>query len=103
MSVFAQGDLVFIPVAAIPKKAKRAPDLTLALGEATGHSHRAVGPQVNRFLADEGGGGSYLLVKGKPADVVHEEHDTITLAPGCWEVRRQMEFPATSRSRMVAD
>lgn len=104
-TIYAQGDLLFLPVNDIPANAKPAPDLVLALGEVTGHSHRAIGPQVARFLVDEGGGGaSYLLIRERPAEIVHEEHHTVTLAPGAWLVRRQVEYPiGDAHYRAVAD
>ena len=79
------------------------PDVLLALGEVTGHAHRikrgGLGnvrfrehvPVVGRRIA--GGTPRRLLqVRHKPVLLTHEEHETLTIPPGNYEVRIQREY-----------
>ncbi len=89
-----QGDVLLIPVDRVPKDvsvAESASRLVLAEGEATGHAHAVLADEAQ--LAEALDGSLYLLVggQGSPA-LVHEEHDTIPLSPGSYEVRRQREY-----------
>jgi hypothetical protein len=61
------------------KKAKRLPHTRLAEGEATGHSHSAVGPEVALY---ETARGMLYLSAPSGAEVTHQEHRTVTLPPG---------------------
>ena len=92
----------------------------LAYGEVTGHAHEVVDSRVqvaeeiadrptvtdpdpvpNQQLFEEPDGTRLLVVKG-PAVLRHEEHGPISLAPGTYEVRRQVEY-APDAIRNVAD
>jgi len=69
--------------------------LILAEGEVTGHHHRIPVEDVRRtFLYPTTNPGVRLLrvSKGKPVSLVHEEHETIKLPPGEYEVRIQREY-----------
>lgn len=82
----------------------------LAYGEVTGHAHQVVSatpaidntdpvPAQQLFQEPDG---SRILVVRQPAALVHEEHARIHLAPGQYEVIRQVEYtPAAIRT--VAD
>ena len=75
----------------------------LSLSEVTGHSHAFHSPKVAMFMADRGLVGRYLKVD-EAADLVHEEHDTITVPPGIYEVVRQREYDESAeQQRYVAD
>jgi len=77
--------------------------VVLAYGEVTGHSHAFHSPKVAMFMADRGLVGRYLKVD-EAADLVHEEHDTITVPPGIYEVVRQREYDESAEQyRYVAD
>jgi len=79
--------------------------LILAEGEVTGHHHRIpaatrvnlrpsrVGDGTVRFLEVNRRGG------GTPVDLVHEEHETIKLPPGHYEVRIQREYAPAERKQ----
>jgi hypothetical protein len=94
-----QGDVMFIPVKKLPAgERKQRADGAVAYGEVTGHSHRlAMEDQVQAEVLEIGGGvyvhvgEAGLSIKGG-ADFVHEEHGTVTLAPGDYEVRIQREY-----------
>lgn len=78
--------------------------VVLAYGEVTGHAHAFHSPKVAMFRAD-GLGGTYIKVD-ETAELVHEEHDTITVPPGLYEVVRQREYDDSqeiARQRYVAD
>jgi hypothetical protein len=78
--------------------------MILAEGEVTGHHHRIpTARRVNMRPTRNGDGTVRLLEvkRGKPVDLVHEEHETIKLPPGHYEVRIQREYAPAERSREV--
>lgn len=66
--------------------------VVLAHGEATGHSHKIVEQTVEMYH-DPKEGRLFVNIES-PAHIVHEEHDTIKLEAGWYEVVRQREFTA---------
>lgn len=88
---YRQGDVLITP-AAIPANAKqqRSTAIVLAEGEATGHAHRVAKPKGKCSSHIGTDGTLYLRVKS-PVEVVHEEHGTVTLEPGDYVIRRQVE------------
>ncbi len=96
----AQGDLLLIKVASLPKGAEQTEDLIVAHSE-TGHHHVAVG-DVERFMMPGGDGMiSYLVARG-PAQIEHKRdwdtHEALDLlydkteGETVWEIRRQREW-----------
>jgi hypothetical protein len=104
--MYRQGD-VFIRAAEVPRKATEVPRdggrLVLAYGEVTGHAHVVdAPPEEATLLTDEQERRFLRLVTAAP--LVHEEHGTITLPPGTYEVRRQREYTAADMpARQVLD
>ena len=105
-----QGDVLLIPVDRVPDDGAVTASgwrVVLAEGEATGHAHAVLAEEAE--LVETRDGTLYLHVGGTgTAELVHEEHDTIPIAPGAYEVRRQREYipPAPRRQesfRWVAD
>lgn len=101
-----QGDVLLVPIEEVPEGAKPVPRvggrLIAAEGEATGHAHAIVDESAELVTA-EGAEELYLLVHGsKPVELVHEEHGTVSVPPGSYEVRRQREY-TPEENRMVAD
>ena len=94
---YRQGDILLIPITDIPRNAKAVRrengKLILAHGEVTGH-HHAFGTDVTNveLVTKEGAQQLYLMVHGLPAPLTHQEHATIDVAPGVYEVRRQREY-----------
>jgi hypothetical protein len=82
-----QGDVLFTKIAELPEETlvQRTGHIIVE-GEATGHAHRLT---VGVIL--EGRTGIYLKTD-QPTEVVHEEHHTIQLEPGYWQVLRQREY-----------
>lgn len=104
-----QGDVLLTRVTTLPAGAQPAPAgdipgrLALAYGEATGHHHSIVlhGDRVALFR--DGGGGAYLVVSdGPPMALEHQEHSTIDLPAGVYQVPVQMEYTPAELVR-VAD
>lgn len=104
--LFRQGDVLLIPTKLNRRKlspvTRENGRLVLADGEATGHAHMIVDESAELVTAD-GAAELFLLVHGPgPVELVHEEHDTIQVPPGEYEVRRQREY-APEEIRLVAD
>ena len=109
--MFRQGDVFVIPLKG-EKRWKTASKIerengrvVLAHGEVTGHAHAIGSTRAVMFREDgTGSGGRTLLeISGKePVELSHEEHATIQLPPGLYEVRRQREY-SPEEIRNVAD
>jgi hypothetical protein len=94
-----QGDLWFETATTVPVEAVKVEDGVIARGEATGHTHRIRDQQCAILLAYAGS----LYVKARQeTHIDHEEHKTITLPPGDWQVTRQREYTPEGW-RTVAD
>jgi hypothetical protein len=91
-----QGDILLIPVTTIPTGTPAPPEhgrLVLAHGEATGHTHSiAERDDITLVTAGEADGLRMWLTLTAPAELEHPEHDTLTVPPGQYEVRRQREY-----------
>jgi predicted amidohydrolase len=97
-----QGDVLLIPVDNVPADAKRKRrtkrGIVLAEGEATGHAHVVTEPSATEYHLK---GRRYLLA-AEGVTIQHDEHDTLTLDPGAWEIIGQYEY-APEAIRRVAD
>jgi hypothetical protein len=96
---------MLVPVKRLPKGLLEVPRengrIVLAHGEVTGHAHVIEGDAV--FLAaDLQEMTDRFLVVEEECELVHDEHDTITVPAGVHEVRRQSEY-APEAPRVVAD
>ena len=83
--------------------------VVLAYGEVTGHAHAIAEPQAEMwtFLGTDdnaalGNDNDRLLVCLNETDLSHEEHETITIPPGLYVVKRQREY-GPEELRTVAD
>lgn len=108
--MFRQGDVLIERIAKIPEsvrkqsKQKRGQRITVALGEATGHHHSLDIRDADWWkTADETDiqRTQYLNVK-KAANLTHQEHAPIPLAPGKYKVTIQREY-SPAEIRRVAD
>lgn len=88
-----QGDVLLLPVGAIPGTAKKGERdkgrIVLAYGEISGHAH-AITEEAVQLLEHEGA--RYLRVPEKGASLKHEEHREIALAPGEYRIVTQKEY-----------
>lgn len=110
VEIYRQGDVLLIRrVRAIPTDAKpKARDndrVILAYGESTGHSHQilvadrlpAADDAVLLTVAES----ATFLRLAKKAQLVHEEHAAIDLAPGNYEIVHQREYTPWGERRVV--
>lgn len=102
MKLYRQGDVLFKLVKSVPSaKAKKRVSGHILEGEATGHIHRLGDLDAAEVL--ECGEGLYLNVTAEGGvSIVHEEHETLILPPGNYEVVRQREY-SPEEIRNVAD
>lgn len=97
---FAQGDCVFIPVAALPKEVieqKREDGRLIVAHSETGHHHAVDNPEARLFeKLQRDPMVCFLAVDGDEAELVHhrehDTHETVCLTKGIWEVHRQEEY-----------
>lgn len=100
-----QGDVLLVPIDEVPDQLQQVPleggRIILAHGEATGHAHVIEGEAA--LLAEdlEDLERRFLRVE-EESELVHDEHDPITVPAGDYEVRRQREY-SPEEIRMVAD
>jgi len=100
-NIMRQGDLLFRRIEQLPANLKRLQSNVIAEGETTGHKHRLVGQQVQVFEDAQAQKFIQLL---EPAELVHEEHNTINLDIGNYVVVQEREFdPFSEAIRRVAD
>lgn len=97
-----QGDVLLRKVDQLPtgeRKIIGKKRCVLAHGE-SGHSHVVEQDDAELIQIGE----RMLLKIGKPAAVVHEEHEAQTLSPGIWEIGQIQEFDYFSEmARPVMD
>jgi len=116
---YRHGDILLIKIDELPKniKFKTKKDKVILKGEVTGHAHRLKGNakilEVAERIANNPIGVwdgqmlvantitaepksqviGYAVVK-EPTELIHEEHNTITLPVGTYEIKRQREYNA---------
>ena len=105
--IYRQGDVLLIEVfetleeRAIPLNAIKIEGTTIALGEVTGHHHTFESQEVEVMEM----GDLKWVVATEVAPLTHQEHATIMVDPGTYEVRIQREYEPTleDKSRPVWD
>jgi hypothetical protein len=107
-SQIRQGDVFLRKIGTLPNGvtpiARDRGQVILAYGEVTGHSHRVEesnGGGTATLYAGEGGV-RYLTID-ELCSVVHEEHGTVTLEPGVYELPPQVEWSDDKEPRQVLD
>lgn len=105
MAMFRHGDLLIIRVDGLPDGATRAerqgdgqPGVVLEYGEVTGHAHRIKADRTVLWNANQQ---RYVTLENT-ADLSHEEHATIHLEAGVYQIIRQRTY-TPEESRYVAD
>ena len=102
---YYQGDVCLIKLEAIPSDAKKQGKpqdrLVLEYGEVTGHAHAIKDiDKCDMYLE----GARRFLEVCYAVPLTHEEHDTIILEPGIYEIKRQRQFSVLEQmSQRVAD
>lgn len=102
--MFRHGDVLIVPTTKAPavKGRKYMKDNVLMHGEATGHAHRIETTNEDFSLYEDSNGVLHMKLKKKGGGVTHEEHNTICLPPGDYQIKRQREY-APEAPRWVAD
>ncbi len=91
MEQYRQGDVLIIPTTEVSSEGLRPHgDLTVAIGEATGHSHRFM--DAGAIALYDAPDGDIIAEVSSDATIVHEEHASITIIPGTYRIRRQREY-----------
>lgn len=96
----AQGDILIIPIAAIPAGAKPAQadgGIYVVAHSETGHHHVIEKSRAEVFEAADDAFIAYVRTLGSGAEIIHKRdfhtHETIGLAPNqSYEIRRQREW-----------
>ena len=91
---FRQGDVGIDKIQSIPKEAKKQKygRIVLALGEVTGHCHEVLEEDLDKIELHTIGDKMYLRVKEDGVRVTHQEHSTVVLDRGNYEVVKQREY-----------
>jgi hypothetical protein len=102
VKIYRQGDLLFKKVKSIPKgEWKKRRSGHILEGEVTGHIHKIADLEAAEVL--ECGEGMCLTVTAEGGvAIVHEDHDTLTLPAGNYEIVQQREY-TPEQIRNVAD
>lgn len=101
--MYRQGDLLIVEIDKIPnkKRLRKVKDKIILRGEATGHAHQLVGGDLYSerwgsglgLGVGQGRSGPNMYIDiGKTAKIVHQEHDTLELPKGSYQVVRQREY-----------
>jgi hypothetical protein len=85
--MYQQGDVILVKVSEV--KGKKLNHLVLAQGEATGHHHTITMGDATLY---EHEGTLFLRVESDAAELTHQEHKTITLPKGNYEIKRVREY-----------
>lgn len=97
--MYQQGDVIVKKVSQI--KGKKLKGLTLAKGESTGHHHTITEGDAELY---ENNGVLYLKVISPKATLTHQEHKTIEIPEGEYEIGIVREFDHWEmEARNVAD
>ena len=104
--MYRQGDVLVVPVSELPvglePVARENGRVVLAHGEVTGHAH-AIRSEKAALFRDPKLMAVFMYVSGDaPVALEHDEHDTISLPAGNYQVIRQREYTPQA-IRNVAD
>ena len=99
------GDLLVRSIGSIPAGLSAQENTVLAYGEATNHAHRLVEGQVTVFTGTgKEAEKKYFKVAQGGAKLVHQEHKTIDIPQGQYEVLNEREYsPFDDAIRAVQD
>lgn len=97
--LYRQGDILLKPIKEIPENIKKK-NLVLAEGEATGHMHQFVDSHlVSCFILNN----QQFIEVYQTAELIHNEHDTLLVQKGQYEVIRQREVDLLNEIQKVSD
>ena len=100
---YRQGDVLLVSIKKFPVGGRKVrASMVLAYGEVTGHSHKVAVASPSDAKVFDCGGGCYLQVSAEGVSLQHEEHGTVVVPPGRYQVRIQQEY-SPEEIRNVAD
>ena len=102
MSYIRQGDVLFIPINTIPNASFKKKVLVVAEGEFTGHHHQFMENQasiVTLYQMDE----QLFSDISQDAVLIHDEHDSIKIPSGKYEIKIQRELDLLGQIQKVMD
>ena len=114
---YRQGDILLIKISVLPPLTfKEKKDKVILEGEVAGHAHKLEGGakvlEVAEEIANAFGLGTFgprpnsqvigYAVVDAPAELTHDDHPTITIPPGEYQIRRQKEYDE-KEARFVED
>lgn len=101
---FRQGDILleFVGEEGVPEYLELVDDfeeeIIVSRGEKTGHSHRiresgnaAQFSETGNRIDDESTQKTFVIIKD-PVELIHEEHETVTLPEGTYVIHNQREY-----------
>jgi len=95
--MYRQGDILMIK--AEEYKGDKLDSTIIQEGEATGHAHRIADPATAELFGVRGV--AEFIVVNTAADIVHEDHNTITLDEGIYRIVRQREYSPRENRRVL--
>ncbi len=108
--LWRQGDVLIQQWEKLPEKEllKRKKGTILVYGETSGHTHSLSNRRTGRIFEsldkrEQTLGTLYLEVFAEKADIIHPEHDTISLTQGTYKIWRQREYDLQGHFRLVVD
>lgn len=91
MIQYRHGDVLVEQVDGLPRERQEVSGLTLAYGEATGHSHR-IAENDGRAQLWRAGKELFVEIREQTATLVHDEHGPIVLGPGVYRAWIHREY-----------
>ena len=95
-----QGDVLLRRIDRLPKGLNQRDDKVLAYGEVTGHSHKFESEDALVFANSLGQQFVQVLIA---SELLHEEHKSILVPEGTYEVVIQREYDIQEGIRQVLD
>lgn len=104
--MYRQGDVLIVPITALPTELvpveRENGRVVLAHGEVTGHAHAIKDRDVALFRDPKLAAIFMHVSADGPVVLEHDEHDTIAIPPGNYQIIRQREY-SPEEIRNVAD
>lgn len=104
MIAYRHGDLLLVAIDKPGKGRALRPvngRLVILEGEATGHAHTVSPEHATLVTADEADGLRMWLTLTAPTRLEHQEHATIVIPAGSYEVIRQVEYEPEGLKRVM--
>jgi hypothetical protein len=93
MKIYRQGDVLLVQVKSLPKDVQqietKEPFTVIKYGEVTGHKHQVDTHKAKLWSA---AGERFLQVVSRECMLAHNEHATLEIPPGIYQVPEQVEY-----------